>query len=634
MPVSSAAEPSRSAPAASGRWAAAVLALLLAVGIGAAPVRAQDGDAGTGDPLSLEPQEPAETVQQPGEGGTGTTGETGDGAGDARGDRSAAGDPETAGDGIEVAPLGDLDPATIGVLDPGGRGLGAAIWDGTTRRTAGALLTRIPAELENPVLRELARRLLLSSTAPPERARSAGEGDAPELLTTRAERLWALGDTGALLRLLDVVPREHRSPELARLRVRALFLRHEHGTACERVRDGVGAHDGAFWQRALAVCQHRAGAPQQADLTMQLLREQRGGETDPFAALYDAVTAGGEGEPPLPERPGALALALLAATDTPVPEGLLDTAAPGVLAAVAEAPETPLPRRARAAERAAARGALARERLGAIYDAFSFESERLNTAASLAEEDAVKAMTPTRRRALYHQAARDEPEEAVQAELVRQAMETAEPPLYPVLARLFVPVAAAMEPRAELAWFTPTAARLLHVAGQSEAAGAWLQMAQGEAIVDPEAKAAVTALVPYARFAGAARVPANGGLAAWRSATGAEGATLAYRESLLRASFQALGMADGGRAWVEIAAGDSSASRPAPPAASLYALRAAGRAGRAGEVVVLTLRVLGESGLASVHPVALGTALAALEGVEMTATARRIAIEAAAANGI
>jgi len=623
---------------AAGRRIVPLAAAALAAAIAAAPAHAQDGDVG--EPLSLDPQNAADDGA--------TAPETDAAAGpdeSAARDRDAAAAPAAEGEGsengsdggIQVAPLGDLDPATIGVLDPGGRGLGAAIWEGTPRHVVTALLPRIPGELEAPALRRLARRLLLSSTAPPERTRASGDPErassdkeGPDLLHARVDRLWALGDTRGVLRLLSVVPREHRTDELARRHVETLFLRHQRGRACERVRDGVGRHDGLFWQRALAVCQHHAGKPQQADLTIQLLRE-RGGEAG-FLALYDAVDAGADSLP-LPEPPGALALALLAVTDTPVPAAMLETAGPGVLAAIAESPGTPLSRRARAAERAAATGALSAERLGEIYAAFSFESARLNNAASLTEEDAVQAMTPTRRRALYHQAAREEPEAAVKAELIRQVMRTAEPALYPALARLFAPVAAEMEPRPALAWFTGHGARLLHVAGRGEAAGAWLEMAQGEAILDPEAKAAVTELLPYARLAGAGHVPANGSLAAWRSASEADGATLAARESLVRASFQALGVSED-RTWIEIAAAQRPAARETPPAAWLYALREAGRAGRVGETVLLTLIALGDTGLADAHPLTLGTALAALDRVGMTATARRIAIEAAAANGI
>ncbi|WP_090019682.1 hypothetical protein [Limimonas halophila] len=609
----------------------AVLALALAAGLTAAAARAQDGDAG--EPLSLEPADTGSADTEPAADSAQPDGDTpADGsAPDTGGDTAAGEEDKGAGEGIDVAPLGDLDPATIGVLDPGGQGLGAAIWDGTPRHVVARLLPRIPAELHAPALRKLARRLLLSSTAPPERTR-AGDTDGPDLLHARLRRLWAMGDTEGLLRLLSVVPREHRTAELARLRVQALFLRRDVEGACQRVRDGLGQYDHSFWQRALAVCQHHTGKPQQAALTVRLLREKAGGQASPFLALYDAVD-GGADSLPLPERPGALTLALLAATDTPVPDAMLDGAGPGVLAAIAESPKTPLSRRARAAERAAAMGALPAERLGALYDRFSFESARLKNAASLTEEDAVQAMTPTRRRALYHQAARDESEDAVRAELIRQVMQTAEPSLYPALARLFAPVAAEMTPRAELAWFTGPGGRLLYVAGRGEAAGKWLQMAQGEAIVDPAAKAAVTALVPYARLAGAAHVPANGSLAAWRSATEAEGTTLAFRESVVRAGFQALEVNDA-RPWIEIAGAAGDGARPAPPAALLYALREAGRAGRTGETVLLSLVVLGESGLERIHPMVLGTALTALRRVELTGVARRIAIEAAAANGI
>ncbi len=125
----------------------------------------------------------------------------------------------------------------------------------------------------------------------------------------------------------------------------------------------------------------------------------------------------------------------------------------------------------------------------------------------------------------------------------------------------------------------------------------------------------------------------NGGLAAWRGAQPAQGARVARQEGLLRAAFQALQEGDS-RTWLAMTADTPASPRPVPPAALVYALQQAGMGARVGEVVLLAVIALGETGLAEVHPVTLNTALTALRQVGLTDTARRLAIEAALANGV
>jgi hypothetical protein len=219
--------------------------------------------------------------------------------------------------------------------------------------------------------------------------------------------------------------------------------------------------------------------------------------------------------------------------------------------------------------------------------------------------------------------------------LFAQPAARAAPARFLATARLLAPELARLPVRPELAWFAETAGRALYAADRREAAGRWLRMAQQEAIINPKAAAAVTALWPYAELSGAGEVPANGGLGVWRQAQdAAETAELALRQSVLRAALEGLGLRPE-RRWVEIALDGPAEARPAPSTAVLYALRDAGEAGRVGETVLLTLLVLGgHGGLDACHPAALRQALFALRSVGLEDAARRIAVEAAVFNGI
>lgn len=545
--------------------------------------------------------------------------------------------PGEGAEGIEVDLLDELDPETIGVLDPGRGGLGAEIWEGTPRWVVERLLPRLPDDLHSPVLRDLARRLLLSSTAPPVRERTV-EGAGENLLTLRLQRLAALGDLDGLEDLLRVVPRRYGDETVTRIRTETLFLKGETQEACEAVRGAIGRSDTHFWDQALAVCQVADGRFDHASLTVSLLRESGAVEDPTFFALFEAAERDGD-EPPEVEALEPLHLAMVEATGLAVSEDVVANSHGSVRLAIVAREDAPLALRTRLAEQMAVKGALPIERLVSLYARFEFDSARLANAASLVDEDAVAAMTSTRRRALFYQAARDEPSAAVRAELIRQVVDEAAQHKHPAIARLFAPIIADMPVEPDLAWFARIAGRMLYAAQYDDDAQRWLTMAQQEAIINPEAKASVTVLVPYARLSGNADIPANGGLAAWRSAQGGienengGEAALTFRESLLRAAYDAFEESDA-RQWVEIASDGSGHPRAAPPAALIYALKEAGEAGRVGETVMLTLLVLGETGLRGVHPISLGAAITALVEAGLEPQARRLAIEAAVVNGI
>jgi hypothetical protein len=243
----------------------AALALCLA----APPAAAQDaGESGesVGEPLRLGPEEPA--TPQAGESEDRSAGTSADS------DSEDGPDAETGlagedAEGIEVDRLDDLATGTIGVLDPGAGGFPADMWKGTARSAVEALIPKIPGDIRTPGLRELTRRLLLSSAAAPVR-QQALQSPPGNLLKLRAERLAALGETDGLIELLRVVPQRFNDTDLTRLHVEALFLAHEPQKACPMVREAVAGAEAVFWQKALAICQIHDGQPDQAGLTVPL----------------------------------------------------------------------------------------------------------------------------------------------------------------------------------------------------------------------------------------------------------------------------------------------------------------------------------------------------------------------------
>ena len=59
--------------------------------------------------------------------------------------------------GIEINPLSEIDPDSLGLLEPADGGFGKDMWAGTDRALVEALLPRLPDRYRSAVLRDLAR---------------------------------------------------------------------------------------------------------------------------------------------------------------------------------------------------------------------------------------------------------------------------------------------------------------------------------------------------------------------------------------------------------------------------------------------------------------------------------------------
>ena len=544
--------------------------------------------------------------------------------------------------GIEINPLADIAPEAIGTLGPEDGGFPIDMWQGTSREVIESLLERMPVRMTSRTMRELTRRLLLSIAPPPAAPPAAVASAAAtpsaampsHLLVLRARRLAELGEVPALISLLSVVPAHAEQEALERMHVEAFFLSHERDEACRLVRNGITIyHEQPFWQQAMIFCNMAAGDLDRGMLGLDLMREQGHAEDPYFFALASRFLGITD---PLPEVEtlSPLHLAMLRAADLPPPALAPDRAAPGLLYAMATDPEIEPARRATAAEMACAQGIIDGPALAEGYLALTFTPEQLGNpigaAAGLERHEA---------RALLYQAARGETLAATRAEILRVALEQAlEDDLYPAAIALYHDVVAGIDPVPQMAWFAATAGLALYGGGEHAQASAWLALGRQEAIINPQASAAVAALWPYSRLAGGDSFTTDGSLTAWHDMRTAAGQSPpAGALALLRSAFQALGEQDQ-LSWSElttqVARDEPRDTARMPEAAYLFALQDASEARRLGETVLLSAIVLGEAGPAKAHDMALGAVLAALSRVGLDHEARRLAIEAALARGV
>lgn len=528
---------------------------------------------------------------------------------------------------IEVNRLDSIDLEAVGTLDQANGGFGSNMWHGSKRHVVTRLLARLPDQITSPSLRSLARRLLLSAAIPPQGA--AGQDDS--LLRLRVERLAALGEIEGLEQLLRVVPERNTDETIQRARVEAHLVAGNADAACASVRRVVSqGQQTIYWQKALVFCQIHAGEMAGAALGVGLLREQSAGDEDNFIALAEAASGGASDIPAIGD-PSVFELTMLQRLEAPLADGTLDEDHPGMLFAMSRSESLPLEQRIEVAERAVALGVLPTEALAGLYRKVEIAQEDLAAFQIRAVEwQGIQA------RALRFQAAEASSATAKdKADMIQAALDAAEAPAELLgVARLFEPMLLQMVPAPDLAWFSGTAGQALFALGRFQKAESWMSLARQEAMTTPAAAGAVTALWPYARLAGLARVPWDGDLNTWTSANRSEDpAALGQRLALLQIALRALG-GGGPLDWSEIAATAQDNATEVPDATVLFALDGSSGSGRLGETVLLCLLVLGEAGPGGSHLLALERVLTALTDVGLEREARVLAIEAALARGV
>jgi hypothetical protein len=554
------------------------------------------------------------------------------------------------GQPIKVGELKAIDPESVGLLDDASAGFGIDMWNGTGRSLVERLLPELPAPVPSTVMRELTRRLLLSSATPPE-----GPGSGRSLVAMRVDKLAAMGDPKVVGDLLRVASSKIEDEALARARIDNAFLTNDNAGACSQMRALIRQYQGAYWQKALSFCQALAGEHAKAALGAGLLRELGPADDQVFFTLIGAL-GGDKGAvvQSLPS-PAPLHLAMLRAARQQLPEDVLGTTDAAILRTVAISPNAALGLRLEAAERAEAVGALTSDTLAQLYASVTFSPEQLANAFSQAEAD-----RGPRGRALLYQARRTQTVPTAQAEILRKAWALArESGGYQTSVRVHLPALGGIVPAMELAWFAEEAGRALLSAGRYEAAAAWLALAgQASPVAAAEApggagggagggavaatgqgvgKAAERSLWSLIQLADATdSLPweADALNKWWESSKSAGGEGLRARATALFTLLEAFDKPVDAKLWQALLEGPQFESVKLPAPALLHALNAAASQRRVGATVLLTLICLGTDGPAGADPLLLRAVISSLREVGLEKEARALAVEAAIAAGI
>ncbi|MBB4287277.1 hypothetical protein [Roseospira goensis] len=543
------------------------------------------------------------------------------------------------------APVGDA----TGVLPARPGGLPQDLWAGTSGARVRDLVAALPLTVPSPIVADLRRRLLLTvQTAPPGLSARA-------LLALRVGRLAALG--GPADDLVALAEPLGPGAEADRARLRALAIEGRDDRVCALAR-GVGAgYVDPVWQQAAIHCDLLDGARDRALLGLALLREMGGGAAagdergSDGAFMLLAERLAGLDSPAPDSFAGASALAyrlLRALPDLDAPADALRAGEPWTARALALGGGGPPSLIAAAAERAAAVGAVSIDDLATAWRDLDVDPRDLETPVSRV----VLGGTALDRALAYAILARETDPERLAEGLLHplETSRTKTPVLYPLHAALYAPLIRAIpvEP-AVPAFLGAAAGRALYAAGSIEAGRTWLRrLGQQGRAGDADAEDAAALLWPIARVADAALGDPLPGerLVLWRQARaarlgdGAEARRVLDRDHVVLLNvLEALGAPvqavhwlpiKSSRVFVEAVAVDGGFT----DADRLAALERAVGDGRPGAALALALRALGPEGPAGASLETLQAVIGALRALDLTADARRVALEALLARGI
>lgn len=509
----------------------------------------------------------------------------------------------------------------------GDGGLRGVYWRGTPFSLLAEALPRLPIRVTSPITRALTLEILTVPAEP-----LGGAWMAARLAAVRAERLYAMGQLKAAEAAFHAADLAKGDPARAPAEIETKLLLLGPRAACDAVAEHLAARRSLYLERASIACEAMAGAHHKAALGLGHLRERGFAAGDMFSGLVMAQQP--ELARPFSSLGGADAWAvrLLAETKLLWPDDAMRLGSPALLRAIAGSANGPLAVRIGAAERAFLLGAIDRAALVALYGAARFGTDAL----AKVSRHPPAAYTPMQR-ALLFQAAALASDQPTRVRILANWWQLARAERGEMLAALVIaPLIADLVPGTELGENAAALSRVLFHAGDLERALDWYGRLRGAAFNDMEAYMRLGAIAHLADTGGKGwtmadaeawtayqrgQVSGERRIALWHSLVDGLGAKRKDKDSVSSTL---------SRVGASLGAGARSVDRPI---ADWREIRAAAQTGRQGEAILQMLTALGHDGVARAEPHALGEAVGVLAALGRGAEARRLAVEAALANG-
>lgn len=538
--------------------------------------------------------------------------------------------PRTTADGsIKIEGLKRLTVDAVGSLTPDSGGLRTDLWSGTPGPIALRLVALLPAAPDSRALRDLQRRLLLSSGPAPT--------DLPEegsLLAARAERLLAMGALDELSALVAVVPNQVNDPDLARVLAERALAIGDPATACG-YQDAMSARaDDRYWLKVGVVCDLWRGDTAKAEFGARVLTEV--GEPDELLQeLVQSVLTGRKGGPL--RLADATAIHLAAATVVKAridPEIASIDSLPVLVALARGVGNPPFAARLAAAEKAERAGALTTDALIGLYAEVAVRSGPVDGALWAADAD-----PSAYSRALLWRTADVQSDPAQRVRAIRKAFEIADDASsWRQTARVFAPLIQRLDLTPAVEEFAPDAIRALIASGQASAARPWLAWLRTRSDAGSAGAESVSRQIwPTAWIGGGDALgtyQATAVSAWWDDLREADPEGASNLGAAVLALMDGLGAPVGVDAWRGLAGAPPTSPYEAPTAAFRNGIASGASAGRTAETLALACAGFGEVRLEELDPTAIAGTVAALRRLGLDDDARRLAGEAAVAYGL
>ncbi len=530
---------------------------------------------------------------------------------------------------IQIEEVRRLTADAFGTLTPAIGGLPTGFWRETPGPVAVRLVSLLPAAPHSQTMRDLTRRLLLTTGPAPRGLPREGA-----LLEARADRLLAMGAVDDLTQLSRGIPPGAVTPNLRRILADTAFSIGDDQTACRLFDEVIVTSDNPYWIKVGIVCDKRAGRDAKVDFGARLLGEL--GIDDPlFAALAQAAAVGQNGAAfrMVNAEPVHLALARVAGLDIDPDLGSIDSL-PVLVALARGAGSPPFPTRLAAAEKAERAGALPPEAVTDLYDEVSVRVASVDGAIAIAEADPGPLG-----RAILWRAAQVQTVPVARAQAVARAMELANSAAsWRQTARLFAPLLVTLTPGPELDWIASDVVRALIAARETRAVGPWIDRLRRLSLSrGGDANRVWLDLWPLLHLAGGDALAAfdEDAVAAWWSELRRLDPDEAPRQAAVALLLaKALGSPVGDVVWRDLVARPVLDAYEAPSPALRLALRTASDGARVGESVTLASAALGEAPLTNLDPAVVSDVIVTLGAVGLSGEARRLAVETALVHGL
>jgi hypothetical protein len=523
---------------------------------------------------------------------------------------------------VQERSLGALDGPPLGLLDSTNGGLGADIWQDARRERIEEMLKRLPLASPASSVRDLARRLVLTTADAP-------EGDAPHsFLSVRLRVLLDAGridDAGGLA--AKATPQN--DPELARLVADAILFSGRSKDACGPATNARLQSSDRFWIELRAFCYAAAGDTDARDLTRAVLAAQKV-DSRGFETLLDDYQTHRVLSPQRISEPTSLDVFLLQTVGLPVDPGWSEhLGMPASVVAMRDAKDPPV-QRLGAAENIAPAGAAGAADLAVVADAQAFMADQIANAGAVAS-----TLPFIEGQALIRQAARYTPDASEKKRLLIEAMALAYGKnLLPLAAQLQGSAASAVIPVTADRERAPLMTSALMLSGRADAAARWYDLLDMNSDAD---KLLIHLLQVELNLV--APNPARGfeaqGALTWFAAQAAlphsPGGEDTKADAMLSLGvYDALGLDIPSGAREALVQLQSEPRQGREPAADVLKRLAAGESdgGQRGEAVLSMLDFIGAEGPGDVAPDAIVNFVRALAKMGYPDAARELAVDA------